>query len=294
MPANQRGKQHGHLTRRGHVRQGCLLHGIQHQHIGHRADHSHQQSKAPLRQPQRAGRGQVAQHHGGQQAHAHEVAHVVDEDGRHQQHLDGIAIHHRVAGDESPGEQPVGDAFVDALARGRVVRRAQQPRAPGNQKHPAHHAGNAQSTQRRDFLAQQRDGYQRRQQRPRAPRQRVDHREVCLAVAAQQDDVIHHMQHATGHHKAPLHRAPQRHGIAPQPPAQRCPEEHHEHRGEKRKPRVAPRLFGSNVPAGMDEPGEDDEGEGVETHGWKKAQLECKKPQRLWAAARCSVKGPND
>lgn len=50
MPANQRGKQHGHLTRRGHVRQGCLLHGIQHQHIGHRADHSHQQSKAPLRQ----------------------------------------------------------------------------------------------------------------------------------------------------------------------------------------------------------------------------------------------------
>ena len=26
----------------------------------------------------------------------------------------------------------------------------------------------------------------------------------------------------------------------------------------------------------MDEPGEDDEGEGVEGHGWKKAQLECK------------------
>ena len=37
-----------------------------------------------------------------------------------------------------------------------------------------------------------------------------------------------------------------------------------------------PRLFGSNVPAGMDEPGEDDEGEGVEGHGWKKRSLNAK------------------
>ena len=249
------------------MRQGRLLHGVEHQHIGHGAHHRHGQGKTPLGQPQRAGRGQVAQHYRRQQAHAHKVAHVVHQDGRHQQKLDRIAIDHRVAGNERPRENPVGHPLVHPCPCGRVVRGAQQARAARDQKDATDHAHNAQGAQRRDLLTQQRDGHQRRQERPRAPRQRIDHREVRHAVAAQQDDEVRHMQQPAGDHEAPFHRTPQRHRVAPQPPAQRRPDDHHDHRGEERKPRVPPGLLGHDVPAGVDEAREDDEGEGGEGHG---------------------------
>ena len=62
------------------------------------ADHGHQQREAPLCTPEHGCGAQITYHHGASSATRTKPLHVVDEDGRHQQHLTGIAIDHGVAG----------------------------------------------------------------------------------------------------------------------------------------------------------------------------------------------------
>src|SRR3990167_228609 len=58
------------------------------------------------------------------------------------------------------------------------------------------------------------------------------------------------------------------------------PEQHHQHRGEEGKARIAPGLLGGDVPERMDQPGQDDQGEGVEGHGLKSAKGATMAPSR--------------
>ena len=271
------------------MRHGRILHGVEHQHIGDGTDQRDQGREAPLRAPQAARSGQVAQHHGSEEEYAHEVAHVVDEDGRHQQHLHAVAVHHGVAGDEGARQQAIPQAQPQPLARFGVMARAQQAGAARDQEHANHHAGNAQHTQRGNLLPQEDHRHHGRQQRPRAARQRIDHGEVRAAVAAQQGHVVGHVQQAAGQHHQPFVAAPCGHHIAPHPPAQRRPDHHHDDRGEEGEARVAARLLGHDVPAGMDEAGNDDQGKGLQRHGQVRGKRGVARERKK--AAHCAAWG---
>ncbi|MNG28030.1 hypothetical protein D3C84_1132290 [compost metagenome] len=70
----------------------------------------------------------------GQYRYANEIPHVVDQYRRHQHEFDRITIHHRVAGDESAGQQAVENADMHAPALRRVFGREKQFGAAGNQE----------------------------------------------------------------------------------------------------------------------------------------------------------------
>ena len=85
MPANQRGKQHETLRAGPRATWNAAWRTAPHRPPGWTTA-TKRKSKTPLRQLQGRAVGKSRQHHAGF-AHVHEVAHVVDEDGRHQQHL---------------------------------------------------------------------------------------------------------------------------------------------------------------------------------------------------------------
>ena len=253
------------------MRQRCHLQGVQHQHVRHGAEDADDQGVAPLLQPQRPHGRTVAQQSGCQKNQAQQVAKILHQNGRHQRHLDGIAIDHGVTGDEQARDAAIKNAGAHTHLLERVLRGLPKPRAARDQKHATHHAQNADQAQRRNLLTQEENRYHGRQQRPRAPRQRVNHRQVCLAVAAQQHDEINNVQQGAGQHQAPLLQTPGCHLRPTHPQAHRCPKHHQHHRSEGDKAHVATGFFGRNVPTGMDETRQNDQGKRTQGHGREKA-----------------------
>gem|GEM_PF-4881143 len=125
------------------------------------------------------------------------------------------------------------------------------------------HAGRARQAQ---AFAQQQHGGGGRQQGPAAARQRIDHRQVCHAVAGEQGIEVKQVHQRAGADHGPFRPAKARQFLPAKPQAGGQPEHRREEAGDESEAMVAAGALGHDVPACVQQGGQQHKCQGGQGH----------------------------
>ncbi len=192
---------------------------------------------------------------GQEQERAAETGAVVEQQRRQQHGADRIFVPQRVGGNEQTRHQPVAHPG-DGGAAAQHVRPAGDGEDAGNDEQRADHC------QPRRALAQQQHRADHGEQRPCAARQRVDHGEVAVPVAALEHEKVRQVDGGATEHEE-----------QGEPTQRRAPDDHvddddrrpEHHRQQGEKPGewdTAARTFGQQIPQRVQQRGGQDEQQG--------------------------------
>src|SRR6266571_300942 len=186
--SHQRREQNADLARRRDVADRGKHHRRQHQDVGKRAEQRHQDNSLALprpRGPHLLAAPQCERRHDDDPA---EIRAPVEENRRYQRGAHRLLVHHRIERDHAAGEQ----CERDSAQRSRC---AQPRRARREKKRAADHQRRAGERHNTRTLAEQRHRDRHRQERAGRPRERIDDREVAMAIAAVEQQIVCGVEH---------------------------------------------------------------------------------------------------